>query len=274
MPITTGADLATVLDRVRGYVIDMDGVLYRGDAAVPYAREFVDLLDARGVPYIMATNNSTRTPAQYVEKLAQMGISTTKERIFTSGMATRAWLDERYPPGTRVYVIGMDALRTAIFAGDRFQPAAVDADVVVCGADWDLTFDKLRIGTLAIRRGATFVATNPDTTFPSEEGLIPGAGAILAALVAASGVEPIVIGKPQTGMLLEGAEFLGLAPSETAMLGDRIDTDIVAGRDAGFITLLVLTGVTRSDDLERIDIHPDVVVEDLEPLVAYYQDRR
>ncbi|MDI3339107.1 MAG: HAD-IIA family hydrolase [Sphaerobacter sp.] len=266
-----GADVAPRLAPVRGYVIDMDGVLYRGDTPLPHAREFLATLDARGIPYVMATNNSTRTPRQYADKLARMGMLVPPERIVTSGLATRAWLDEHYPPGTRVHVLGMEALQEAIFAGGRFEPADLDADVVVTGAHFALTFDHLRRACLAIRRGAAWVATNPDTTFPTEEGLIPGAGAIQAALAAATDRTPIVIGKPQPGMLLAAAALMGTQGAATAVLGDRLDTDVAAGRRAGFTTVLVLTGVTAAADLSRQQDQPDVVVPDLAPLVQYYR---
>ncbi|ACZ37885.1 HAD-IIA family hydrolase [Sphaerobacter thermophilus] len=266
-----GADIAPRLAPVRGYVIDMDGVLYRGDTALPHAREFLAALDARGIPYVMATNNSTRTPEQYTEKLARMGIPVPPERIVTSSLATRAWLEERYPAGTRVHVLGMAALRDAILGDGRFQSADLDAEVVVTGADWELTYDKLARACLAIRRGATWVATNPDTTFPTEEGLVPGAGAILAALRVATSREPIVIGKPEPGMLLEAGALMGIGPESTAVLGDRLDTDIQAGQRAGFTTVLVLTGVTSAADLATESLQPDLVVPDLAPLLEYYR---
>ena len=272
--MTVSAEVARQLARVRSYVIDMDGVLYRGETILPHVHEFLGALDAAGVPYVMVTNNSTRTPQQYVDKLAGMGLSTTADRVVTSGMATRAWLDERYPAGARIYLIGMPALVETVFGDGRFRPAGVDAEVVVSGADWELTFEKLKIATMAIRRGAAWVATNPDTTFPSEQGIIPGAGAILAAIAAATSAAPVVIGKPEPGMLVEAATMLHTPPDQTAMLGDRLDTDILAGQRAQFVTVLVMTGVTTPEELEQTTIHPDVVVPDLAPLAGYYGARR
>lgn len=271
--MTTAAEVETTLQRVRGYVIDMDGVLYRGDTLLPHVAEFLAALDARGVSYVMATNNSTLTPEQYVEKLASMGIQAEASRILTSGLAARAWLDQQYPAGTRIYVIGMPPLLDVILGDGRFVPAGVDAEVVVAGADFELTYEKLRVATLAIRNGARFVATNPDRTLPTEEGLIPGAGALLAALEAATDVKPLVIGKPEPSLPLQSAAILGTAPEETAMLGDRFDTDIAAGHAAGFTTVLVLTGVTQPEDLLDAPFQPDLVVPDLAPLVAYYTSR-
>ncbi len=271
--LATPTELAAVLERARAFAIDMDGVLYRGDTVLPHVNEFLDALESCGVPYVLATNNSTRLPEQYVEKLAAMGLDVPAARIQTSGQATAAWLKEKYSRGTTVYVLGMEALETAIFGDDYFVRAGKDAQVVVCGADFAVTYEKLRIATIAIRRGAAFVATNADTTFPTEEGLIPGAGAILAAIVAATSVDPEVVGKPSTGMLLQGAALLGSNPGNTVMLGDRLDTDILAGERAGFITIMVLTGVSTMDEVAGSDIQPEILLTDLSPLVEYYRSR-
>ncbi len=261
------------LDCVRGYVLDMDGVLYRGHTQLPHARELLDELNAHGIPFIMATNNSMNTPEQYVAKLAGMGITVPAERILTSSLATRGWMQENYPAGTRVFVIGMDSLHQAIFSGGYFQPAGTDAQVVVVGADFGVNYEKLKIATLAIRNGAAFVATNGDKTFPTEEGQIPGAGSIVAAIEAAGGKAPnIVVGKPSPRMFLEAARILGTEPDETGMIGDRLDTDILGAERAGFVTVLVLTGVTRLEELAQAAIQADIVLPDLGPLVAYYRE--
>lgn len=275
MSIIVTEEIQARLGGIRGYVLDMDGVMYRGHTHLPYARELLDELDAHDIPFIMATNNSMNTPEQYVAKLAGMGISVPAERILTSSLATRGWLQEQYPAGTHVYVVGMDSLHQAIFNGGYFQPAGADAEIVVVGADFGVTYEKLKIATLAIRSGAAFVATNGDKTFPTEEGQIPGSGAIVAAIAAAAGVEPvIVVGKPSSRMFLEAARLLGTEPHETGMIGDRLDTDILGGQRAGFVTVLVLTGVTRPDELERATIQADIVLPDLEPLVKFYRVRR
>ncbi len=269
--LATLAELSAVLERVCAFVIDMDGVLYRGDTVLPHVNDFLGVLNTHNVPYVLATNNSTRLPEQYVEKLASMGLVVTADRIQTSGQATAAWVKERYPRGTTVYVLGMNALETAVYGDGYFVRAGKDAQVVVSGADFEMTYEKLRTAALAIRRGAAFVATNGDTTFPTEEGLIPGAGAILAALVAATSVTPEIIGKPSTGMLLQGAALLGSEPAHTVMLGDRLDTDILAGQRAGFITMMVLTGVSTIDEVAASDLQPNVLLQDLAPLVEYYR---
>lgn len=271
--MTVPAATAERLAKIASYVIDMDGVLYRGNSILPHVRDFIDALESYPVPYVMCTNNSTRTPQEYTGRLAEMGLTVPAERVVTSGIATRSWLDAHYPAGTRIYVVGAEALFDVVFGDGKFQRAEIDAEVVVTGADFDLTFEKMRIATLAIRRGAAWVATNPDTTFPTEEGLIPGAGALVAAIAAATSVDPAIIGKPEPGMLLESAHILGTPVDATAMLGDRLDTDILAGKAAGFITVLVLTGVTSASDLARSSIQPDITFPDLAPLVEYYGSR-
>ncbi len=270
MVMTSPARLNEVLERAHSYIIDMDGVIYRGDTCLPHVPEFLTALESRGVPYLMATNNSMRTPEQFARKLAGMGMNVAAERILTSSVATRGVVQERFPRGTRVFVLGMESLNDAMFADGYFEPAGKDADVVVTGANFDLTFDDLKTACLAIRNDAPWIATNGDTTFPTEEGIIPGAGAIIAALTAATGREPIVVGKPSTGMVDEAVQRLGTSPAETVMLGDRLDTDILAGQRAGLLTLLVMTGVTTPGELDASDISPDVVVQDLSPLVEYY----
>jgi 4-nitrophenyl phosphatase len=262
----------SVLCAVDALVFDMDGVLYRGNTRLPHVRELLAELDRCGVPYAMVTNNSTRTPAQYAEKLAGMGLTTPPERIVTSSLVTRAWLERHYPRGTRVYVVGMAALEEELFGDSYYTPAGIDAEVVVSGADFSLTYEKLRIATLAIRRGARYVATNPDKTFPSEEGLIPGSGAIIAALTATTDVTPVVLGKPEPAIMLRAAALLGVKPGRVLAIGDRLDTDVLAGQRAGFRTALVLTGVTTLGDLGAAELLPDLVLPDLHPLLEYYRE--
>lgn len=258
------------LDGIRGYVLDMDGVLYRGDAMIPGVPQFLDALRAAGVAFTMATNNATMSGAQYVAKLAGMGIMVDEGVIVTSSTATATYLRGRYPRGTRVYVVGMAALEQAIFGDGYFEPAGRDARVVVSGADFELTYDKLRVACLAIRDGADYVATNADATFPAEDGLVPGSGAIVAALRTATGVDPLVVGKPSPVMVDACLAIMGVAPDAAVMLGDRLDTDILAGQRAGIRTVLVLTGVSTVDEARALGIMPDLVIATLEPLTVRY----
>lgn len=253
---------------VKAVISDMDGVLWRGAIALPGIGEFFDLLLARDLEFVLATNNSRNTPADYVQKLTKMGIQDIQERhIVTSGTATVSALQTRYPAGSDLFVVGGDGLKQMIVrAGFHLAESAVVA--VVCGIDFDLTYGKLRTATLLIRGGADFIGTNPDSSFPSPEGLVPGAGSILALLESATGRAPTIIGKPMRGMFEATLGVLGTQPQETLMIGDRINTDIAGAKALGMQTALVLTGVESPDSLAASDIQPDDVYAGLPELVA------
>ena len=248
----------------------MDGVLYRGAEVLPGVKELLDALTLRERRVMLATNNSMSTPQAYERKLAAMGLDVPASAVITSALATRDYLLQTLPEGSGLYVIGMPALREQLLDGTSFhsvlsgeeQPAAV-----VIGLDLDFTYEKLKTAHEAIQRGALFIATNADSTLPTEAGLVPGAGSIVAALAVASGERPIVIGKPETPMLQMAMARMEAEPAETVMLGDRLDTDILAGERAGMSTVLVLTGVSTREDLRSAEALPDVVVSDLPSLV-------
>jgi 4-nitrophenyl phosphatase len=251
----------------------MDGVLYRGDTLIPEVPALLQALDDARIGWAMATNNSTSTPRQYAEKLARMGIDVPAERVVTSGVATAAYLKTQFPRGTPVYVVGMAALEEAMFADGHFVPAGRDAEVVVSGANFELRYEHLKIACLAIRDGASYVATNADKTFPTEEGLIPGSGAIVAALSAATGVDPTIVGKPNPELVESSMRIIGVTAQHALMVGDRLDTDILAGQRAGTRTLLVLTGVSTRQEVTESGIVPDVIVETLDPLTDWIRSR-
>ncbi len=265
---------ASMLARIRYLLADLDGVFYRGDVPLPGAADFVRWLDRAGIPYLFLTNNSTRTPRQYAEKLARLGLPVRPEQVLTSALATRAYLEARAPRGTGIYLIGMGGLEEALLGDGYFRLEEERPAYVVVGLDTHLTYEKLRRATLLIRAGATFIGTNPDRTFPAPEGITPGCGAILAALEAATGVSPIVIGKPERWMLEEGMRRLGATPDHTAILGDRLDTDIAGGKRLGLVTLLVLTGVHGPADLETAEVRPDAVFPDLVTLQKAWEASR
>jgi 4-nitrophenyl phosphatase len=259
------------LREAKAWIFDMDGVLYRGNAALPGVREILDALALRERPVMLATNNSMATPQDYERKLAGMGIEVPADAVLTSALATRDYLRQTLPEGAGIYVIGMPALRDQLFTGSTFHPvqyAEEQPAAVVVGLDLGFTYDKLKAGHEAIQHGARFVATNSDTTLPTEVGLAPGAGSIIAALTAASGAHPTVIGKPETPMLETAMARMGTTPEETVMVGDRLETDILAGARAGMLTVLVLTGVSTREDLAAAEALPDVIVSDLPSLVA------
>ncbi len=262
---------AETLRSLRHLVIDMDGVLYRGSVAVPGTSGFIEFLRAQGIRFVLATNNATRTPQQFVDKLAGMGVEVHASEVLTSSQATAAYLASIAPPGTRVFVVGMDGLRAALRAAG-FCLVEEHAEFVVVGMDFAVCYERLAQATLQIRAGARFIGTNPDRTFPSERGIVPGAGALLAFLEAATGVEPKVIGKPETAMMQQALVCMGGQPADTGVLGDRLETDILAGYRAGLRTLLVLSGVTDPAMLAESELQPDLIFEDVSHLHAVWRE--
>ncbi|HET8523104.1 MAG TPA: HAD-IIA family hydrolase [Thermomicrobiales bacterium] len=270
-PGTAGAHDRAVqrLRAARGFVLDMDGVLYRGNTLLPGVADFLNALDLRGIPYMLATNNSTATAVQYVAKLAALGITVDAEHILTSGMATRDYLLKALPAGAGIYVVGAPALREQLFDGTPFHPVQYGEETptaVVVGLDVDFTYAKLKAANAAIRAGAVFIATNADLTLPTEEGLVPGSGSIIAAVAAASGTQPTVIGKPEPVSLLQALDVMNVPPDRAVMIGDRLETDILAGQRAGMLTAMVLTGVSTRDDLPGAPALPDLIFNDLPAL--------
>jgi 4-nitrophenyl phosphatase len=260
-----------ILPGLRHLIIDMDGVLYRGDETIPGTREFVRFLRQQGIGFVMATNNATRTPRQFVDKLARMDVAVDVDEVLTSSLATAGYLAGIAPPGTRVFVIGEDGLRTALYDAG-FQLVERGAEYVVVGMDFSICYERLRDATLQIRAGAHFIGTNPDRTFPSELGIVPGAGSLLAFLQAATSVTPTVIGKPETAMMHQALVRMGAEAATTAVLGDRLETDILAGQRAGLTTLAVLSGVTDRELLAESQIQPDLVFDDVAHLHAVWQE--
>ncbi len=258
----------TNLANITHLIIDMDGVLYRGDQPLPKLQEFFAFLRNKPVPFILATNNSTRTPEAYADKLARMGVEVSPAEILTSGQATARFLAGEYPPGTRIHVYGMSSLRQAITA-EGFVLADEDAAIVVASMDREVTYEKLKRATLLIRGGARFIATNLDPTNPTEEGLLPGTGAMIAALETASEVKPEAIGKPQPTMFRLAMAQMKANPETTAAIGDRLDTDILGGQRAGLTTICVLSGSSSRAEAEAFG--PDFVFEDIADLLDTWQ---
>lgn len=254
------------LTSLRSLIIDMDGVLYRLNTPLAGAAEFLQFLRQAGKRFILVTNNSTLTPAQYVDKLAGMGIITSEDCILTSGEATAQYLAGVAPPGARVYVIGEHGIRAALEKHGFVLANDTKVAYVVSGLDRQLTYEKLRIATLAIRAGAGFIGTNPDPTLPTEEGLIPGARAIQAALEVATGTKPLIIGKPEPAMLQLALQKLEARPETTAIIGDGLETDIPGGRRLGLMTILLMSGVTAPEQLARSALQPDLVYPDIAAL--------
>jgi 4-nitrophenyl phosphatase len=250
----------------------MDGVIYAGNAALPGAQAFIAFLQDAGIPFLFLTNNSSRTAGQYVEKLSSLGIVVREEHIFTSALATAAWLKEKAPAGAAMLVIGERGIHEALTdQGFQLVDSHKAAEYVVVGFDSTLTYAKAREAALAIRRGAPLIATNTDASLPTEEGEIPGAGSIVALLETATGAKAQVIGKPEPGIFAQTLALLGTQPAETVMIGDRYETDIVGGYRAGLKTIGVLCGVTSAERFATADPPADWLFADLAELLAAYQ---
>jgi 4-nitrophenyl phosphatase len=258
------------LARIRALLIDLDGVLYRGTTALPGAADFIAFLRAHGITFCLITNNATLTPDQYVAKLTGMGIPVTHDELFTSALATAQYLEQQGAAGSTAFVVGEDGLREAL-RGVGVKLGDESPDWVVVGLDRTLTYDKLATAALAVARGARFVGSNPDLSFPTEAGLVPGAGALQGVVTATTGVDPVVIGKPEALMFDLAVEALGVDRGETVMLGDRLDTDIEGAHRAGLQSIMVLTGVSTRADLEGSAVQPELVVDDLPHLTALWK---
>ena len=250
-------------------VIDMDGVLYRGSDPLPGLAEFFEFLREHGIGFRLATNNSGLTPQQYAAKMKRMGAEVAPGEIITSGTATARWLAQRHPPGTRVHVFGEDSLRAALTEAG-FELADNHVVAVVASIDWGVTYDKIKRACLLIRGGAQFVATNLDPTRPTEEGLVPGTGALIAAIAVGAETQPTAIGKPEPIMFEQAMAEMGALPQSTATLGDRIDTDMVGGARAGLGTILVLSGSTGRAEAEAYG--PDLIFDSIAALTQAWQE--
>ena len=258
------------LRELRALIVDMDGVLYRGDTALPGAGAFLNWLRERQFPFLLLTNNSTLNPEAYEAKLKAMGIQVPAKQILTSAVATADYLARNYNPQTRVFIIGEKGLETCI-AERGFTITDRQPEIVVVGLDRQLTYAKLCTGALAIRAGAHFIATNPDRTLPTEIGDIPGAGSIVAALIAATDQTPLIIGKPEPPILKLALSQLGQPREYTAILGDRPETDILGGKRLGLPTILVLSGVSKEAPPEGSDLRPNWVFADVQELQEAWQ---
>ena len=249
-----------------GYLIDMDGVIYRGGHLIPGAERFIAALRAGGIPFRFLTNNSQRTRRDVATRLQRLGIDVEEEHVYTCAMATARFLARQRPRGT-AFVIGEGGLLTALHH-NGYAIVDKDPDYVVIGEGRTLSFELVEAALKMILGGAKLVATNPDPNCPTESGLRPGCGATVAMLEAASGVKAFSVGKPSPLMLRGARKELGLTTDQAVVIGDTMETDILGGVQLGFKTILVLSGGTRRDDLARFAYRPDMVVDsiaDLDP---------
>lgn len=241
-----------------GYLIDMDGVIYRGSEVIPGAQQFISNLHERDIPFRFLTNNSQRSRLDVATKLRRLGFEVNAEHVFTCAMATARFLAKQKPHGT-VYVIGESGLATALH---ECGLAIVDRepDYVVVGEGRTLNFEMVEAALRLILGGAKLIATNLDPTCPTEHGLRPGCGAIAALLESAASVKAFSVGKPSPFMLRAARKEIGLTTGQTVVIGDTMETDILGGNALGFHTVLVLSGGTRAEDLARYPYQPDLIV--------------
>jgi len=260
----------SLLGGLCGFIFDLDGTIYRGNELLPGARSFIAMLRRRGIPHIFLTNNSTTPRDAVARRLVAMGVEASPEEVLTSSDATAAALASEMP-GIRVFVIGEEGVRTALTSrGFELTEDYRRADAVVVGMDRRLTYARLSEAALAVRRGALLIATNTDRTLPTEFGLIPGAGSLVAALEVATDVRARVIGKPEPGVFRQAVACMGTAPACTASVGDRPETDITGGQRAGLRTIAVLSGAGTAAAFAALDPPPDWVFADLAALEAAY----
>jgi NagD protein len=244
-----------------GYLIDMDGVLYKGSELIPGADRFISQLRDRGTPFRLLTNNSQRTRRDVAAKLARMGIDVEEEHVFTSAMATARFLAEKKPGGT-AFVIGEGGLLTALHQ-NGYAVVDHEPDYVVVGEGRTFNLELVEAAVRMITFGARLIATNLDPNCPTPAGVRPGCGAMVAMLEIATGAKAFSVGKPSPVMMRAARKELGLSTDETTMIGDTMETDILGGVQLGFHTVLVLSGGTRREDLSRYAYGPEVVVESL-----------
>jgi phosphoglycolate/pyridoxal phosphate phosphatase family enzyme len=256
-----------IFDEVDGLVCDLDGVVYRGDQAIEGSAEALDALAATGVRLLYCTNNSRLTVSEYVAKLDKVGVVARPDQVLTSGVVTAETLRDRKWVPARVLVVGGRGIDEELVGIGCELVQGTDADMVIVGWDPDFDYAAMRQASSTVRNGARLIATNADATFPAAGGeLWPGAGSILASIETATGVRAEVMGKPNAPMM-EAVDKRMTGCRRIAVVGDRPDTDLAGARSKGWMTALVLSGVTQSGDVDRVEERPDVVAKDLAALV-------
>lgn len=247
------------------FLLDMDGVLVRGKTLIAGADVFISRLTAKGIPFMVLTNNSRFTPADHHTRLKRIGLDIPAANIFTSALSTARFLQKQLPGG-RAYVIGESGMFAALHEAG-YTITQEDADYVVVAETVSYSFETITKAVRLIERGARFIATNPDVTGPTEKGVEPACGAVAALITAATGKSPYFLGKPNPLMMRYALERLGAHSAETTMVGDRMDTDILAGTESGMQTVLVLSGITRREDLQRFPFVPSRIVGSVSELI-------
>ena len=261
-------DAAHILKNIECFALDMDGTIYLGEQWIDGAREFLSAVEAAGKKYVFLTNNSSKNPQVYVKKLARMGLEVTEEKIVTSGQATIAYL-KRHFPGKRVFLLGNELL-TEEFVQEGIVLDNEFPEVVVVGFDTTLTYEKMCRVCDFVRDGLPYLSTHPDYNCPTETGFIPDAGAIHAFIKASAGREPAhIIGKPNRDIMDYLAAREGVDQAHTAMVGDRLYTDVAAGVNNGYTGILVLSGEATMEDVKTSDVEPDLIFDSVKDMIPF-----
>lgn len=261
-------DIEARLKKITCFALDMDGTIYLGEKWIEGARDFLNAVEKAGKQYIFLTNNSSKGPENYVEKLAYMGLSVTKDQIVTSGQATIAYLQKNYS-GKKVFLLGNELLRKE-FEEEGIPLTDQNPEVVVTGFDTSLDYSKMCKVCDFVRNGLPYIATHPDYNCPTETGFIPDAGAIHAFIYASAFRYPDhIIGKPSGDIMDYLAERAGVTKEQTAMVGDRLYTDVAAGVNNGYTGILVLSGEATMEDVAKFDVIPDMIFSSVKEMIPY-----
>jgi 4-nitrophenyl phosphatase len=256
---------------IKALIIDMDGVLWKGDTPIGDLPSIFRRIRDRGLKFVFATNNGTKTPEEYQQKLADLGVDIEPWQIVTSAMGIAFLLAQKYPRGTKVFMIGENGIRLAL-EEKGFEILSVEdaaqAQAVIMGIDHDINFDKIAEATLLVRQGIPFYTTNTDRTFPTPRGEIPGSGAWVSIITTATNIQPIIAGKPFPFLMELALERLGTQKDETVVVGDRLETDIAAGQAVGCPTALVLSGVSTREQADEWKPGIDFIADDLSSLIG------
>ncbi len=251
---------------IEAVLFDLDGTIYSGPKALPGAEEILDALRKNGIPFAFMTNFTGYTPAQIRERLANMGLSVEEGQIITSGQVTAMYISSQ-KPAAKVFLIGSDAIKLELERAGCVLEHDSAADFVVVGYDPEFSYSKICKAREEVLKGAKLIGTNPDVLTPGKDGFFPDAGTMLAAVTAACATEAYICGKPNPDPVLFACKMLSKDPVRVLMVGDRLDTDIASGFAAGCVTALLLTGVTKTKDLDSVERRPDIVAEDLYALM-------
>jgi len=260
-----------ISNKIKALILDMDGVIWTDDHPIGDLPNLFIHIFNMGLKVAFATNNSSKTRQKYIERLKLFGVTQSEfHNVLTSSIAMAIELSERFPAKGNIFVIGEYGLKEEIKkSGFNVFDSSPSSDIlaVVAGIDRNINYEKLKIATLLIREGIPFFGTNPDKTFPTPEGFVPGAGSILAAITSSTGVDPFIVGKPSPKIINLARELLGVNPTETLVVGDRIETDIASGQADGCKTALVLSGVSTLEDLKKWNPPPDYLADSLSALL-------